>query len=83
MRRQTACNLTVRLTWEVAASDSHPRETYGCVQDIDMARTMAEYAATSAPGIRKLISVETSPSGGRYHPWTLVNLSPIPATGAE
>jgi len=71
MRVQTACNLTVRLTWEVAPGEDHPRETFGCVQDEDMAITMAEFSAKTAPQHRRrLISVETSPSGGRRHPWT-------------
>lgn len=84
MRRQTACRLTVRLTWDVVMDDSHPRETYGCVEDIDMARTMAEYAAKSAPiGIRRLTKVETSPSGGRFHPWTPLDLAEIFGTEDE
>lgn len=74
MRVQRACNLTVRLTWEVDPESSHPRETFGCVEDEAMVVTMAEYAADSAPDERRLVSVETSPSGGRYHPWTRVDL---------
>lgn len=75
MRVQTACNLTVRLTWDVTAGSSHPRETFGCVQDEQMAITMAQYSASSAPDIRRLIGVETSPSAGRHHPWKSLDLS--------
>ena len=74
MRVQTACRLGVRLTWEVAAGHDHPRETFGCVQDEDMAITMATYSAASAPDVRRLIGVETSPSSGRHHPWTRLDL---------
>ena len=71
MREQTACNLTVRLTWEVAPGEDHPRETFDCAQDADMAITLGQHVAASAPADqRRLISVETSPSGGRRHPWT-------------
>lgn len=75
MRVQTACNLTVRLTWDVADGHDHPRETFGCVQDEDMAITMAQYSAGSAPDFRRLVRVETSPSAGRYHPWAILDLS--------
>lgn len=74
MRVQTACNLTVRLTWESVSGQPHPSHTYGCVQDRDMAITMAQYAAQSAPEERRLTRVETSPSGGRFHPWTILPL---------
>ena len=75
MRVQTACNLTVRLTWDVAPGEDHPRETFGCVQDEDMAITMARFSAASEPLRRRLVSVETSPSGGRRHPWKPLDLS--------
>lgn len=74
MRVQTACNLTVRLTWDVPAGQDD-RETYDCAQDTDMAITLAQHAASAAAGRRQLLSVETSPSGGRHHPWQPLDLS--------
>ena len=74
MREQTACNLTVRLTWDVPA-EQDDRQTYDCAQDEDMAITMGRHLTASAPGRRRLLSVETSPSGGRRDPWKLLDLS--------
>lgn len=77
MRVQTACNLTVRLTWESANGDPHPAHTFGCVQDEAMALTMAEYASQSAPLARRLTGLDVSPSGGRYDPWKPLDLPAI------
>ncbi len=69
MRVQTECNLGVRLTWDVKGGHHHPRHTYTCVQDIEMAATAAIRAADYAPKGLTLVGVDVSPSSGRYHPW--------------
>ena len=70
MREQTECNLGVRFTWDVTGGHYHPRHTYTCVQDIEMAATAAIRAAENAPrNIITLVGVDVSPSSGRYHPW--------------
>jgi hypothetical protein len=74
MREQTQCNLTVRLTWESIDGQPHPGYTFGCVQDTDMAVTMAQYASRSAPLARRLTRVETSETGGRFDPWKILTL---------
>jgi hypothetical protein len=77
MRVQTECNLTVRLTWESTDNRPHPEHTFGCVQDEEMAITMASYASQSAPMARRLTGLEVSPSGGRHDPWKPLDLPDI------
>lgn len=70
MREQTECNLGVRFTWDVTGGHHHPRHTYTCVQDIEMATTAAVRAAENAPQNNiTLVGVDVSPSSGRFHPW--------------
>ncbi|NUR04320.1 MAG: hypothetical protein HOY79_49805 [Streptomyces sp.] len=74
MRRQTECNLVVRLTWDVTLGHSHPRYTFVCVQDEDMAAMVARRADEFAPRGLRLVGAEASPSAGRDHPWVTVGL---------
>ena len=69
LRTQTACNLTVRLRWDVDADQHHPRFTYTCAADAAMAAELAARAAVMAPRGIRCVGVDVSPSGGRSHPW--------------
>lgn len=69
LRTQTACRLVLRLEWAVAPDQSHPRYSYICVQDEDMARTAAGVASERSPRGIRLVGASTSPTGGRDGAW--------------
>lgn len=69
MRRQRKCALVVRFSWLVPAGHSHPAHTFTCVEDMDMAHTVADRILFSARGGIKLVGVAASPDGGRNGVW--------------
>lgn len=77
MRVQTACNLVVRLTWDVSEGHNHPRHTYVCVQDEPMA-VMVAMRAGEYTHARSVSSRPTPPrlpaDTGRGSRWS----SPVP-----
>lgn len=74
MRIQTACRLTVRFAWDVAADHNHPDYTFSCAEDREMAVTAALRAAEIAPRGIRLLGAAVSADGGRSGPWEPLEL---------
>lgn len=74
MRRQTECNLTVRLSWVVAPGNHHPEHTYTCAQDEEMAAELALRAELTQSAHAKFAGVDVSPDGGRKVAWQAIDL---------
>lgn len=78
MRRQRACNLTVRFRWEVEHGHHHPVHTFSCAEDVAMAAQMAANVALTVPRGIRFAGVDVSPDGGRHIAWKALDLERSP-----
>jgi hypothetical protein len=81
MRTKTTCCLTVRLSWDVAEGQHHPRYSFAYAEDLETAATSARYAAALSTKSIRLIGAEVSVTGDQAGPWEPLDLKP-PTHGA-